>query len=95
MIPELGEVDIFEPLCRGMMSSPDARDFALLWGNTSADQAKDTRARELCSQFISRQVAGVFFAPLEFGAGARAVNANIARALTDAHILPLSAVGPL
>ena len=35
LIPDLGETDIFEPICQGMMASPLARQHALLWGSSS------------------------------------------------------------
>src|SRR5436190_10960241 len=31
LIPDLGETEIFEPICQGMMSSPLAREHALVW----------------------------------------------------------------
>ncbi len=35
LIPDLGETEIFEPICQGMMASPLARQHALLWGSPS------------------------------------------------------------
>jgi len=87
LIPDLGESDIFEPMCQGMMASPLARNHALLWGSLSGeDLTKEERAWQLCRQYIDRQVAGVFFAPLEFTAPGDAINQKIAQALDDARI---------
>jgi GntR family transcriptional regulator of arabinose operon len=87
LIPDLGETEIFEPICQGMMASPLARQHALLWGSlTSAAATKEERAWQLCRQYIDRRVAGVFFAPLELTAGKDAVNRQIARALDEAGI---------
>ena len=36
LIPDLGETEIFEPICQGMMASPLARDHALVWGSIAA-----------------------------------------------------------
>src|SRR5437762_13435114 len=36
LIPDLGETEIFEPICQGMMRSPLARQHALLWGSLPA-----------------------------------------------------------
>src|SRR5262245_58370289 len=33
LIPDLGQTEIFEPICQGMTRSPDARRHALVWGN--------------------------------------------------------------
>ncbi len=66
LIPDLGRTEIFEPICRGIASAPDAGRHALLWGHADAGNATPERqAIELCDQFIERRVAGVFFAPLE------------------------------
>ncbi len=87
LIPDLGETEIFEPICQGMMASPLARQHALLWGSlTSAGASKDERAWHLCRQYIDRRVSGVFFAPLELTAGKDAINRKIAQALDDAGI---------
>ena len=87
LIPDLGETEIFEPICHGMMASPLAREHALLWGSlTSAVASKEERAWQLCRQYIDRRVSGVFFAPLELTTGKDAVNRKIADALDDAGI---------
>jgi GntR family transcriptional regulator of arabinose operon len=87
LIPDLGETEIFEPICQGMMASPLARKHALLWGSVARDgTSKEDRAWQLCRQYIDRQVAGVFFAPLELTAGKDEVNGRIAQALDEAHI---------
>jgi len=87
LIPDLGETEIFEPICRGMMASPLAKEHALLWGNAAdASASKAENAWRLCRQFIDRRVAGVFFAPLEFGPARDDVNLRIVQALDEASI---------
>jgi GntR family transcriptional regulator, arabinose operon transcriptional repressor len=87
LIPDLGETEIFEPICQGMMASPLAQQHALLWGSlTSATASKEERAWQLCRQYIDRRVSGVFFAPLELTPNKDAVNIQIARTLDDAGI---------
>jgi GntR family transcriptional regulator, arabinose operon transcriptional repressor len=87
LIPELGETDIFEPICQGMMASPLAREHALVWGSfTGSGASKEERAWDLCRQYIDRRVSGVFFAPLEFTPARHEVNQRIAEALDTAHI---------
>jgi GntR family transcriptional regulator of arabinose operon len=89
LIPDLGETEIFEPVCQGMMASPLARRHALLWGSPMDPAAsKEDRAWQLCRQYIDRRVSGVFFAPLELTPGKDAVNQRIAEAL-DAAGIPL------
>ncbi len=86
LIPDLGETEIFEPICQGMMASPVARQHALVWGSSTATKSKEERAWELCRQYIERKVSGVFFAPLELTAGKDEVNRRIAQALDAARI---------
>ena len=67
LIPELGSTEIFEPICQGIMQSPQAKSHSLIWGHTShKSSSKEEAALALCRQFIEQKVSGVFFAPLEF-----------------------------
>jgi len=87
LIPELGETEIFEPICEGMAGAPEAGQHALLWGATNSSAGtKEERAWQLCEQYISRRVAGVFFAPLELTPSKDEVNHRIVRALEKARI---------
>jgi GntR family transcriptional regulator, arabinose operon transcriptional repressor len=91
LIPDLGETEIFEAICQGMMASPLARRHALVWGSPGGSGAtsietKEERAWELCRQYIDRRVSGVFFAPLELATDKDAVNMRIAQALDEARI---------
>jgi len=85
LIPDLGETEIFEPICQGMMASPIAREHALIWGSP-AGASKEERAWQLCRQYIDRGVSGVFFAPLEGSSDSHDINQRIARALDEARI---------
>ncbi len=49
LIPDLGETDIFEPVCQGMMASPLARNHALLWGSVSGEASRKRIARGSCA----------------------------------------------
>ncbi len=87
VIPNLGETEIFEPICQGIAASPDARGHGLLWAH--ADQRVESReeqAIELANYCIARSVAGVFFAPLELSAGSAEVNARVIKRLHSAGI---------
>jgi len=87
LIPELGQTEIFEPICQGMAAFPLASRHSLLWGNSiSLHRTKDQIAMELCEQYIAQRVAGVFFAPLELTPGVEQVNRKIATALDQAGI---------
>ena len=91
LIPDLGETEIFEPVCQGMMASPLAHKHALLWGSPSGPageppQSPSDRAWQICREYIDRRVTGVFFAPLEFVADTDDINHRIADALDTAGI---------
>lgn len=87
LIPELGETEIFEPICQGMLAAPLARTHALVWGSLNGGGGtKEEQAWELCRQYIDRQVSGVFFAPLEFAPMKDEMNRRITQALDAASI---------
>jgi DNA-binding LacI/PurR family transcriptional regulator len=90
IIPDLGQTEIFEPICKGMAESPTGAGelgWSLSWGNSSSSTAnKEVEVEHLCRQYIEQQVSGVFFAPLEFGLRRDAINSRVLRALKSAHI---------
>jgi DNA-binding LacI/PurR family transcriptional regulator len=86
LIPDLGETEIFEPICQGIANAPEASEHALLWGHADANSSKTEQAWRLCKQYISQKVSGIFFAPLEFEADAEKVNRRILLALKQAQI---------
>lgn len=87
LIPDLGETEIFEPICQGMMASPLAREHALLWGSLSGEvSSREEQAWQLCRHYIDRRVSGVFFAPIEMTTGKDRINQRISDALDEANI---------
>lgn len=87
LIPDLGETEIFDPICHGIANTPEAGDHALLWGHTDPRIAsKADQCWQLCHQFIARKTAGVFFAPLEFEGESSRINRRILSAFKDANI---------
>ncbi len=92
LIADLGETDIYESICRGMMASPLANEHALVWGSAPVDgvaggvERRGERAWQLCKQYIERHVDGVFFAPVGMSPAPGDVNHQIVRALDNANI---------
>ncbi len=87
LIPELGQTEIFEGICKGMMEAQEAMHHSLLWGNSvSKEQDKEKAAEQLCEHYISRKVSGVFFAPVEYTANRIQSNHRIVAALDRAKI---------
>ena len=85
LIPDLGETEIFEPICQGMAGAPQTTLHALLWGQTDRP-TREEQALHLCHQYIARKVSGVFFAPLERTPAKDEVNLRIAALLEKARI---------
>lgn len=89
IIPNLGETEIFEPICRGIAAAPGARNHALLWLHAESGAGagrKEEEALQLARQCIARRVSGVFFAPLEMSANSTAVNRRVMKLLKEAGI---------
>jgi len=91
IIPDLGQTEIFEPICKGMTGTPNgsggAPGWSLSWGHSAAPQTnKEMQAEQLCQQYIEQHVSGVFFAPLEFGPRRDQVNRRVLKALKAAQI---------
>jgi DNA-binding LacI/PurR family transcriptional regulator len=69
-----------------MAGTPNA-GHSLAWGNSTAPgEAKEDAAEHLCRQYIEQRVAGVFFAPVEFGPRRDQVNRRVLKALRHADI---------
>ena len=80
IIPNLGETEIFEPICQAIAAS-------LLWPHADSQTArKEEQALQLCEQCIARGVAGVFFAPLELSVHSAEVNLRVMKRLAGARI---------
>jgi DNA-binding LacI/PurR family transcriptional regulator len=87
LIPELGQTEIFEPICQGMTNFSFVGKHSLLWGNASGqNQPKEQVAEQLCHDYIAQRVSGVFFAPLELTPVKDEVNKRIVAALDRAKI---------
>ncbi len=88
LIPDLGQTEIFEPICRGISRLPTGGRHALLWGNASGegDIGKEDQAWRLCRQYVEKPVSGVFFAPLELTPRKDQVNQRVLDAFEEAGI---------
>lgn len=91
IIPDLGQTEIFEPICKGMTLSPKAGSgspsWTLSWGHSlQPGMNKELESEHLCRQYIDQRVSGVFFAPLEFGPRRDVINQRVLKALRSANI---------
>ena len=86
LIPELGQTEVFELICRGMVASPFAQTHSLSWGHAiPSHNNPGESALQLCKQFIEQRVSGVFFGP-EYDPRARDANRRILHMLREADI---------
>ncbi|MEO8127468.1 MAG: GntR family transcriptional regulator, partial [Bryobacteraceae bacterium] len=87
IIPDLGGTEIFEPICQGIASAPDAAGHALLWPHSSGPEVGlEQQALQLCEQCIAREVSGAFFAPLEMTPKSGEVNRKVMARMKKAGI---------
>jgi GntR family transcriptional regulator of arabinose operon len=87
LIPELGQTEIFEPICQGMAAAHTGQDHVLVWGRSLAgSETTETEAEEVCARLISNRVSGVFFAPIEANAAKDRINQRIVTMLSEAKI---------
>ena len=87
IIPNLGETEIFEPICQGIAASPRANGHGLLWAHADMTaSSRDDQTLQLCQQCIARGVDGVFFAPLELSKTSGDINARVMKLLKAAGI---------
>ena len=87
LMPDAGEVEVFDGIRQGLLEAPEARQHLLVWGSrppTAVSRAD--HAWHLCRQYLDRRVDGVFFAPIELAPSKDEVNRRIAGALSAAGI---------
>ena len=87
LMPEAGEVEVFDDIRQGLLEAPEARQHVLVWGSRPpTPTSKADQAWHLCEQYLERRVDGVFFAPIELTPVKDQVNRRIADTLSAAGI---------
>jgi len=87
LIPELGQTEIFEPICQGMVTAQADQNHVLIWGRSIAGpETTEAEAKDVCARLISNRVSGVFFAPIEANAQKDAINRAVSTMLTEARV---------
>jgi len=87
LIPELGQTEIFEPICQGMVAAQQEYNHLLIWGpQLDSATVSVEKAKEACARLIASRVSGVFFAPIEATPLKNEVNLAIVAALKKAGI---------
>lgn len=87
LIPDLGQTEIFEPICQGMTEARQSGSYSLQWGKTAhSSRSPESQAEQLSADYIAKKVSGVFFAPLELTPAKDEVNGRIVEAFDRAGI---------
>jgi DNA-binding LacI/PurR family transcriptional regulator len=90
IVPSLRHTEIFESICGELASLARVNDYGFWWGASTSPIAESKmtvdEAEALCSRFIERGVAGVFFVPFEHQADREAANRRITEHLRQAGI---------
>ena len=87
LVPDLPDIEIFEPLVQSLISCREASPHAFLWGGgESSPTGRSAAAWARVQQYIARRVDGVFFAPVEGLARDDDANVRIVSALDEAGI---------
>jgi DNA-binding LacI/PurR family transcriptional regulator len=88
LVPNLGEGEIFEPICSAIATAVRTHRFTILWGQSASGNPADKvrQTEELCHQYIEQKVDGVFFSPIELMPGMEEANRRIAGLLDRAGI---------
>ena len=82
VIPNLGETEIFEPICQGIAAAPEARGHGLLWAHADQVESREEQALELARYCIAPG-AGVFCAA-RIQRYQRGINARVMKLLQGA-----------
>ncbi|MGB9626170.1 MAG: GntR family transcriptional regulator, partial [Phycisphaerae bacterium] len=87
MVPRPGE-GIFAPMCEAIIREAEASGYGLLLAGSlmAGREVAIPREEAFCEQLLARQVAGVFFGPLDVPSGQWSINAQITERLTRAGI---------
>ena len=88
LVPNLGEGEIFEPICSAIAAAVRAHQFTVLWGQSLSDHPADKsrQTERLCQEYIDQKVDGVFFSPIELMSGMEEANRRITAMLDRAGI---------
>ncbi len=85
LTPEVGEHELFQPICSEIALQCQKHNLSLLWadsaGNGHGAIDHEKNAYDLCQRYISLGVAGVFFTPVEFSEKMLVANREIAERL--------------
>lgn len=87
LIPELGQTEIFEPICQGMAEAQKEQHHVLVWGRSLAgSETTVADAKQACARLVANKVSGIFFAPIEATPLKNEINNAVATMMCEAGI---------
>ena len=90
LTPEVGEHELFQPICSEIALQCQKHNLSLLWADSATNGSEEIdherNAYDLCQRYISLGVAGVFFTPVEFSEKMLVANREIAERLDASGI---------
>lgn len=88
LIPELGDIEIFEPIARSISETAQNSGHSVLHA-ASGDYRKpgwEKRILAVCRDYLKRQVQGVFYAPIEGTPAMDSTNQKVLRLFSEADV---------
>jgi GntR family transcriptional regulator, arabinose operon transcriptional repressor len=86
IVPKLGEIEIFDPICREIVRCAQTSSHAVIWSATETAGGTVKELEAICQQYVERKVSGIFIAPVEVDAHATEINRRLASILDQAKI---------
>lgn len=88
LIPELGDIEIFEPIARSIAAAAEQGGHTILHGESSGYRKPDWEKRILsvCRDYLKKNVQGVIFAPIEGTPAMDATNQKVLRLFSEADV---------
>jgi LacI family transcriptional regulator len=90
IVPDLGNIEIFDVICGELASLARANDLGMHWGGSTRPRHNSSMSieetEEICTRYIENGVSGVFFAPFEHTKDNEAANRRIPERLSHAGI---------
>jgi DNA-binding LacI/PurR family transcriptional regulator len=88
IFPNLGPGHFSDPVCSLLARHTSARGDSIVWGGYISPKSDTLRTdvRQICEQYISRDIAGLFFSPFEYHSSGDEINREITELISQAGI---------
>jgi DNA-binding LacI/PurR family transcriptional regulator len=88
IFPNLGPGHFSDPVCSLLARHTSARGDSIVWGGYISPKSDTLRTdvRQICEQYIARNIAGLFFSPFEYHSSGDEINREITEVISQAGI---------